>query len=350
MVRIPDDTSISFVLVATVLLLAAVPGVAAQSGYQLSTPDSVDTPTREITLRSTTYEISALGRAETGSSVDLTVDAPDNQFYRVYLYNSSQTPVIRESGTGDSKLTFDLSGQDPGTYMFALQEQGTTQVIYPLVIKGYDVDLDTPDQVSSGTSFTADISLAQTEPDLTADRVELVIAGQESQLTETASENGDSYTATVSTDPLADGSYSVYANVRGTNTVYDEQEILGVSSTNEVTVGGTENTDEDETTDTENTDEDETTDTENTDEDETTDDESTDDTNEPSGKIEDPEAAEELPEPESDQDDQTDASGEEDQADTDTQSETSSTIPGFTFPLAVIAVILTSLTMRFHNR
>ncbi|WP_253739023.1 hypothetical protein [Halohasta salina] len=339
MVRIPGHTSILLVMVAVMILMATAPGVVAQSSYQLSTPDSVDTPTREITLRSTTYEVSALGRAEPDSSVDLTVDAPDNQFYRVYLYNSSQTPVIRESGTGDSKLTFDLSGQDPGTYMFALQEQGTTQVIHPLVIKGYGVDLDTPDQVSSGDSFTADISLSQTGSDLTADRVEVVVAGQESQITETASENGDSYTATVSTDPLSDGSYSVYANVRGTNTVYNEQEILGVSSTNEVIVGDNENTDGDETTDNENTDGDE-----------TTDNETPNDTNEPSGQIKDPEATEELPDPEPDEGDQTDTSSEDDQGQTDTQSETSSTIPGFTFPLAVIAVMLTSLTMRFYDR
>jgi hypothetical protein len=335
------------------LLTAVVPGaVTAQSEYELSTTDSTDIPTREITIRGATYEFSTLGSVETGGSVDLSISAPsDDQFYRVYLYNSSETPVIRESGTGNSTITFNLGDQNPGTYAFALQERGTTVAAYPLVIKGYELNLNTSDQVPAGDSLIANISLTQTEPNVTTDRVEIVVAGQDSQLTETASQDNNSYVATVSTDPLAEGSYLMYANVRGTNTVFNEQEILGVSKSNTITVGDSGSSGGG-----------------------SSDDGSSgggssgggssgggssgggssgggssDDGTEPSGQIEDPEEQEELPEPGSESDTNNQSTNQGDQTETETQSDSSSSIPGFTPEVAVTAVLLITLLMRVKH-
>ena len=327
-----------FIGTLAVIALATVASgsVAADSEYEISASESVDTPTRDVNLRGATYQISALGKASPGGSIDLEINAPqDNQFYRVYLYNSSETIVARESGTGDATLTFDLENREPGTYMFALQEQGTTQVIYPLVIQAYSMNLDTPDQVSAGDSLTAEISLTQTSTNSPPDRVEVVVAGQSSQITESASEDGDSYTATISSEPLGDGTYLVYANARGSNVVYNEQEIFGVSSTNEVTVG-TSGSNDDGTTDDGTTD------------DRTTDDDNQSTSGEPSGEIQDPESTEELPEVgSSDENSQSESesSDEGSQSDTGTQSDSSSTIPGFTIELVILSLILTAVLL-----
>lgn len=245
---------LALLTVTSVLLLSGVTSSvgAADGEYEISVAGSIDTPTREVNLEGATYNVSAIGKAETNSSIDVTVTAPDsNQLYRVYLYNSDKQIVKGNTGTGDETLTFELDGLDPGTYIFAVQEQGANKKIHPLVIKGYETTLEMPTSATIGETVTVDISTEQIHQNATRDRVEIVVAGQETQINKTASETGGSYTTTIDTDPFTAGTYRVYANVRGGKAVYGQKEIYGVSDSHSLSVrsqdktaAATENTDE----------------------------------------------------------------------------------------------------------
>jgi len=222
---------------SALLLIGATGSVGADSEYEISVAGSIDTPTREVNLEGATYNVSAIGKANAGSTIDVTVSAPDSeQLYRVYLYNSDKQIVKGNTGTGDATLTFELDGLDTGTYMFAVQEQGANKKIHPLVIKGYETTLTMPESATIGDTVTVDISTEQIQQNATQDRVEVVVAGQETQISKSASESGDSYSTTIDTDSFTAGTYRVYANIRGEKVVYDQQEIYGVSDAHTLTV------------------------------------------------------------------------------------------------------------------
>ena len=218
-------------VVAVSLLLTAVTSpVVADTEYEISVEGSVDTPTRTVELEGATYNVSAIGKAESGESIDVTVQAPDpDQDYDVYLYNSDRQIVEGESGEGNDTVTFDLTDLDAGTYVFAVQERGANQVIHPFIIKGFDTTIDAPTSATVGDDVTVEVTTDQLSDNATNDRVEVVIAGDAQLTRTTATGNDDTYTATIDTGGLDPGSYRVYANVRGEEVVFDERVIFGVS-------------------------------------------------------------------------------------------------------------------------
>ena len=218
-------------VVAVSLLLTAVTSpVVADTEYEISVEGSVDTPTRTVELEGATYNVSAIGKAESGESIDVTVQAPDpDQDYDVYLYNSDRQIVEGESGEGNDTVTFDLTDLDAGTYVFAVQERGANQVIHPFIIKGFDTTIDAPTSATVGDDVTVEVTTDQLSDNATNDRVEVVIAGDEQLTRTTATGSDDTYTATIDTGGLDPGSYRVYANVRGEEVVFDERVIFGVS-------------------------------------------------------------------------------------------------------------------------
>ncbi|MGQ4557357.1 hypothetical protein [Halobellus sp. GM3] len=228
---VPVGIVICVVVLSGVFIGGSDP-VAADSEYDITIPGSIETPTREVAVYGSTYEISAIGRAESGDSVDVEVTAPDSdQEYEVYLYNSDQNVVERTRLEGDDTATFDLSDLDldAGTYVFTVQEQGSTETIHPFVIKGYDISVTSPKSATVGAEIEVDVSLYQIDQSATNNRVEVVVAGEDQDTTATASENGSRYTATIDTDSLAAGSYRVYANVRGEKEVLGEKVMFGIS-------------------------------------------------------------------------------------------------------------------------
>jgi hypothetical protein len=218
-------------VVAVSLLLTAVTSpVVADTEYEISVEGSVDTPTRTVELEGATYNVSAIGKAESGESIDVTVQAPDpDQDYDVYLYNSDRQIVEGESGEGNDTVTFDLTDLDAGTYVFAVQERGANQVIHPFIIKGFDTTIDAPTSATVGDDVTVEVTTDQLSDNATNDRVEVVIAGDAQLTRTTATGSDDTYTATIDTGGLDPGSYRVYANVRGEEVVFDERVIFGVS-------------------------------------------------------------------------------------------------------------------------
>lgn len=234
------------VVLVCMVVVAATGPVTADNEYEITVSGSVDTPTREVEKLGETYEISSIAKAEINSSIEIDVTAPDSDSdYKVYLYNSDNQIVTGPEGdasrTGDTTATFDLTGIDAGTYSFgAVDGPGAPDAVHPLVIEAFDTSIDSaPSSATVGEEITVDVSVdrdSEADDDLTKDRVEVVLANESTSITETATDDGGGYTATVDTSTLSAGSYNLYATVRGTEEVLGRDEILGISDGQSLTV------------------------------------------------------------------------------------------------------------------
>ena len=230
-----------------VVLSASVVGlsgsVVADDEYEITIPGSVDTPTREVDIKGSTYEISAIAPAELDGSIDIDVTAPEDPGYWVELRNGDGN-LVASPGDGNppydgdaGDITIDLNGFEAGTYAVTVQEDGEVgadfETIHPVVIQGFDTSVtDAPGSATVGDEITVDVSVDRVDEasdDLTNDRVEVVVANESEDIVEEATEEDGDYVATVDTSSLDSGSYDVYATVRGTEEVFGEDEVLGIS-------------------------------------------------------------------------------------------------------------------------
>jgi len=210
-------------------------GIAAADGsYDISIAGSVDTPDRVVTLEGTDYTVSAIGVVDPGEPIQVSVDAPADTTYDLYLYNEEKQQEDRIDDAGAS-ATFD--GNYPaGSYVVGVYADGNFEAVHPVVVRSYDVTLETPASAETGETveFTADVeNVAGTEQDL--DTVQIVVSkdGDEQVLTATKSADG-TYTATTTLSET--GEYLVYANARSADSVNGQKELIGVSRSSEITV------------------------------------------------------------------------------------------------------------------
>jgi PGF-pre-PGF domain-containing protein len=249
-------TILCIVLICSVVLAATGP-VTADEEYEITVSGSVDTPTREVEKLGETYEISSIAKTEINSSIDIDVTAPDSDSeYKIYLYNSENQVATGPEGdasrTGDTTATFDLTNLDAGTYAFgAVDGPGAPDAVHPLVIEAFDTSINSaPSSATVGEKITVNVDVdrdSEADDDVTKDRVEVVVANESTNITETATDDSGDYTATVDTRTLGAGSYNLYATVRGTEEVLERDEILGISEDQSLTV---ESADDSESTDT----------------------------------------------------------------------------------------------------
>ena len=212
-----------------------VGGIAASdAGYEIGVDGSVDTPDRQVTLEGDEYTVSAIGVVSPGEPIDVSVDAPTNASYDIYLYNEDRRAedIITDAGSSE---TFD-GEYSAGSYLLAIWEDGNVRTVHPVVVSSYDVSLDTPSDAESGSDvqFTVDVENVPDTPE-NLNSVQVVVSknGNDETLTATEASNG---TYTVTTTLSETGDYLVYSNVRGSDTVNGQKELLGVSESNTVTV------------------------------------------------------------------------------------------------------------------
>lgn len=225
-----------FLLVVGVVISLAfgvgVGTVPADETFDLTVAGSVDIPSRDVTFEGDSYEVAAVGRVDPGKSVTVSATGPDNETYAVYLYNNDEQIVDTERVTGDRTVTFDTGDLDlgAGTYILTINgPNGKTQAVHPLVVKGYTLSFDAPETATPGEGVTFRVESSQiagtSKP---VDRVEVIIAQGSDDWTLTAEETTEGeYVAETSFNTT--GEFRVYAVVRGTEKVGDEQELLGVS-------------------------------------------------------------------------------------------------------------------------
>jgi hypothetical protein len=249
--KVSTDVHRSVPVIAVLILIsiAAVPAHTAGDretmGYEMTVSNTVDTPTRSVTLQEQNHEVSGVTTVDPGNSVSVSVTAPD-ETYRVYLYNGDEQIIASKRGEGDGSFTFDLSGYEPGSYMLAVYHDGEYQTVHPVVVRGYDVSVDATDTVTEGEEVDVTVEVTETADAPSPDSVEVALADDEDATRVTATrESRTTYTASVPTSELGPGEYSLYAAVQIDEQAFDEQAIVGVSDSTRVSITERSTTTED---------------------------------------------------------------------------------------------------------
>lgn len=222
------------ILVACILLLAAVPVVVTAADFTVTTDETIDIADRTVEQGGNTFEITSVTQVDPSDQITVSVDGPDDTDFRMYMYDENQTIVRGYEGTGSTEFEVpvaDHGASEAGTYAFVVQSDGVNEAAHPLVVRGYSISTDSPGSVTVGEEISVDGEFSKLRGE-SFDQIDIVVAtaDTEEQVVTEASVDGDTFSASVSTEDLESGSYDVYAVVRGSDTVLGQKEILGLSS------------------------------------------------------------------------------------------------------------------------
>ena len=218
------------IALGVLVLTAGVVVVGADSAYEISLQDSVEIPDQEVTIDGEQFVVDSYATVSPGATTDVTVDGPSGESYSLYLYNNNEQIIENKRMEGTETVTLDVSGFDPGTYVLVVNgPDGNYRAVHPLVINGYAVSFDPPQTATVGEEITVTAELdSLTETSETVSSVDIgVVRDNSVERTELTKVSNNTYRGTVS---LSDtGSYQVYIGVRGTETIDDERELIGLS-------------------------------------------------------------------------------------------------------------------------
>lgn len=233
-----------WLLIAGVVLISS--GVAAAE-YSLSTDVEQDVPDRNVDFEGDTYTISKISRVNEGGTVQVDASGPSDKRYEVQLRNPDNSieeskPVPFDDSDGDADLTYNLPDPDnssPGSWAFVTVQDGDIKKIHPTIIKAYDVSHTGSSTADQGDSFNVTVEVTQLSDEKDINYVQVVLANDIEDVTATATKTNGNYEATISTDSLGTGDYSLYATVRGNKEVRNRDELLGFSDSTTVTIEST---------------------------------------------------------------------------------------------------------------
>jgi len=244
------------VCVCTIAVVVLTGGVAGSS-FGLSVDSSVETPERTISHDVIgEHTVSAVGVGEPDSEFIVSVTAPTDGTHFLDLYKGEDRVDTFRIDDGDETIIIDTDQFDPGSYMLRLQSDGNTENVFPVVINGYDIDVETAENTSND-ELTVSATVIPTASNGQPHAVETVVWNDDNNERETlSSTGGDEYEGTVSLSAFDDDSYNVYVAALSDETVYDDRnEILAIDDS------VVEDTDSDDDTSGDNGSGDETTDT-----------------------------------------------------------------------------------------
>jgi hypothetical protein len=243
----------SAALVVGVVLLCLSGSAIGQTGYTMSVDDTTNVPDRSIEIEGSEFQIAEVVQRNSGGSIDVTTTAPSaDAEYRVRIRNADLDLVASRAMTGDDEATFETGSDSytPGTYLLELSADGNRKLVKPVVIAGYDVQLDVTGNAEQGETITATITVTETELDSQPTAVEVALGndGGEELRTTATRESGNTYTAEISLESLETGTYHVFAGAMSDKYVADsdERELLAISQsqTLEITQASDDSTDE----------------------------------------------------------------------------------------------------------
>lgn len=211
--------------------LVVLAGVAlAAPGYDIAPAEPVEVPERTVELQGNSYTVDTTVRAAPNATISVDVTAPA-EVYRVYIYNSDEQIEASRRGEGNGTVTFDLDGFAPGSYVISAysRDSGEHEAIEPLLVSGYDLDVDAPATVGDEESVTVGIDATPTAAEGEPALVRAVVAGGGRTVTVNATSEGDGYVATVGPDRLAPGEYRVYGLAQAGTRAFGRNELIGLS-------------------------------------------------------------------------------------------------------------------------
>jgi len=216
----------AFVAVA-VLGVTLTPAVATEH-FQITSEDSKSVPERSVDFRGTTYQVDSFIVADTGEEINVSVTGPEES-YRVYVYNSDEQLVDSRAALGNDRIAFDLEGYEPGSYAVTVYQAEDYEAIVPLVVEGYDVSVDAPENITADEDMSVQVNVERNGTDESPAAVSAVISSGGDELIVDATGSDGEYTATVEAGSLESGNYTVYGLVRGDQEVFGRNEVRGVS-------------------------------------------------------------------------------------------------------------------------
>jgi hypothetical protein len=221
--------TIALLITVSILSVAVVSGGAASESFGLSVAGSIETPDRTVNHDELgEHTFSAVGVTTPGDPLSVSVTAPSEGTHFLDLYKGRDRVDTLRIENGSETVSIQTDGLDPGSYFLRLLSDGNTEVVYPVVIEGYDINVEqtentSTDELEVSTTVTPTASTGAPES------VEAVVWNDETEKRETLrSESGDSYAGTVSLSAFGDSSYHVYVAAVGEKTVNDRNEILAI--------------------------------------------------------------------------------------------------------------------------
>lgn len=224
------------VLAVTILLASGAIAGSADSHVTLTVDDSTLTPTETVAVQGESYKIDSTTVRDPGDEITAKVTLPDEEFTDVafLLYNSDKqfedSERIFDPGTTES-VTFETESYAPGTYMLSVELEGTTEQIQPVVIAGYDVAVDHPENPTRDEEVEITADVTPTALSSAPAGVEVVVWNEShSQTFEMSHADGEAYTTSIALDQFATGEYTVNVAALGNETFRGQQEILALES------------------------------------------------------------------------------------------------------------------------
>lgn len=220
----------------TLVGTGVVPTASGQSSFTITVDGAVDVPERTVDFQGNSYQITAIAKADPGETIDVSVDAPSGEDYDLYIYNGDQRIEDNRRGTGDESFQFTLTGYSAGSYTIALQDEGSFEKVHPLVVRGYTVSVDAPSKVTVDSTINVTVDATKLRGD-DLDRIDVAVANDDDRVDTTAThQSGSTYTANISSDSLPADDYDVLATVRGPDTAFGEDEVLGLNDGSPLTI------------------------------------------------------------------------------------------------------------------
>lgn len=231
--------SIVVSVVVVVLILMSVATLGATDAYSLEATPGIDTPTRTVSTQVGEYQVSSFGHVDQGSSVEIEVTRPGDDDFQLYFYDKDGNHAQRpKRGYENGTFSFETGSLERGSYVVALYHNDDYQQIQPVVIDGYDFSVDAPSEVQFDESVSITIELTG---DTTRPYYVDVAVMNDSVHRYTAT-RVDDRTYNVIINDLAPDDYRLYAGARGKEEVNGEDELLGISAVQPLTVQGDEQT------------------------------------------------------------------------------------------------------------
>ncbi|MFC7202639.1 cell surface protein [Haloferax namakaokahaiae] len=224
--------SSSVLVVSALLLVAVAPSSLAAGGYDIAIDGAIDTVDRDVSTSYGEFTVTQVGRADVGERVTISVDAPSDADYSLSVLDAEQRIRRSRTASGGTTVTFHTDGLDPATYAVAVGNQSADEVyaVEPLVVRAYAVVVESNTTVEAGSALDVAVELDQVASGEPVREVQIAATNGSNHVRVDATDAGEStYRATVPTDELAPGGYSLYAVVRSDGTALGERELVGVS-------------------------------------------------------------------------------------------------------------------------